>query len=401
MDKISKARQFFFAGILSAILILGIAALTNSIDTQKFSWDFVYYIAMAQNGFAANNLASPFAYRYLTPLIVYVLVHFFGISLENGFRIIAYSGAFLQLIGVFWFTHWITRSVKGAYIALLVTAFSLFNVKFLLFDVYRPDHLAYSIIVLQTYFAFKKKFFPLFILTMIASQIREFNIIPLIAYLFAFASRKDRLVLFKETIITIAGLVLAVIIPRLLIPVHESFQFVDLNPDGILRALLAPFILTRDVNFIYSLFAYLLPILMIINLKQIKAIFHSLGVEIQWFITVYVILVLIFSFLGGTDFYRFSTYLFLPQAILLGFAAPTSARLELAAMLVAVFIFNRIWLFFPMSDIGSYLDFYGASATRFNWNSVWRIVECFAFILIGYSIKRWNLIMNSRPVRSS
>jgi len=384
MCKLSKARHFLFAGILSILLIAGIAALTNSLDTQRFSWDFIYYISMAQNGFEANNLASPFAYRYLSPLIIYFFTHFFGIPFESGFRIMAYAGAFLQLFGVFWFTNWLTHSTKGSYIALLATAFSLFNVKFLLFDIYRPDHLAYFLVLLQTYFAFKRKFVPLFILTMIASQIREFNLIPLIAYLWAFAMEKDRSVFSVELIVSVIGLAVATILPRILIPVHESFQFADLNLNGILRVVIAPFVIARDVNFIYSLLAYFLPILMLVSLKQIITIVQSLGSQIKLFMTVYTVLVLIFSFLGGTDFYRFSTYLFLPQAVILGFASQTSPRIGLLTMLISVFIFNRIWMHFPMSDLGSYLDFYGASATRLNWNSVLRIAECLGFILMGY-----------------
>src|SRR5258708_4412828 len=197
MTGISSMRQTFFAAMLAAALIAFIAALTNSIDIQKFQWDFIYYIAMAQNGFN-TPLASPFVYRYVTPLLVYEMTHSFGLGLDDGFKVIAYLGSFLQLTGVFLFTRWFTRSLKGAYVALVITAFSLFNVKFLLFDIYRPDHLAYALILLQTCFAFKRKFFSLIITTLIASQIREFNLIPLLAYLFAFAVRKDRRIFMRE-----------------------------------------------------------------------------------------------------------------------------------------------------------------------------------------------------------
>ena len=114
-------------------------------------------------------------------------------STEAGFRGLAYFGAALQLLGVFLFTHWLTRSAKGALIALLVTAFSLFNVKFLLFDVYRPDHLAYALILLQTYFALEDRFWPLLFSTILACQFREFNLIPLVAYLFALLAVRARI----------------------------------------------------------------------------------------------------------------------------------------------------------------------------------------------------------------
>jgi hypothetical protein len=395
-------RHILLAGILSASLIVAIDALTNTLDIQKFSWDFRYYIAMAQDGFKPP-LASPFAYRYLTPLLVYGLSHLFGIPIENGFRSIAYLGAFLQLIGVFSFTSWFTHSTKGAYVALGVTAFSLFNIKFLLFDIYRPDHLAYAFMLLQTYFAFERKFPPLLLATLIGLQIREFNIIPLAAYLFTFARLKDGPTFVKEAASSAVGLAIAVLLPRLLIPVGENFQFADLSRDGILRVLLAPLVLARDLNFLFSLAAYFLPTLMIAGMKETKAIIQSWNSETRSFLFLYVGLVMIFSFLGGTDFYRFSTYLFLPQAIMLGYLAQRVTTLEIAIMGAAVFIFNRIWLPFPTSDAGAYLDFYGGFATRLSWTSVTRIVECLAFIGAGFFVKRLRSGSRSdpRPLQNS
>ncbi|MFN2119977.1 MAG: hypothetical protein ACK2T0_06265, partial [Anaerolineales bacterium] len=67
---------------------------------------------------------------------------------------------------------------------------------------------------------------------------------------------------------------------------------------------------------------------------------------------------------------------------------PGVRLLPVAVMLAGVFIFNRLWLPFPMSDLGSYLDFYGGSGTRFDWASVLRIVELLAFIGVGILARR-------------
>ena len=386
-DTENQKVYIFGAAIMAGLLIVVIDGLTNSLDNQKCLWDSCYYIAMAQNGFN-SHLASPFAYRYVTPLLVYLLTHTLGVSLANGFRSIAYLGAFFQLTGVFIFTKWFTHSIKGAYVALTITAFSLFNVKFLLFDIYRPDHLAYAFILLQSYFAMERKFIPLLITTLIASQIREFNIIPLVAYLFAFAPGKDRRTLLKEFGFSLLGLFVAIILPRLLISVAENFQFADLSADGILRVLISPLILSRDANFLYSLAAYFLPILMIAGIEDFKSILRSFSSNTRFFLMTYISLVLLFSFIGGTDFYRFSTYLFLPQAILLGYLSQRCNNWLIAVMIAATFVFNRLWLAFPISDVGAYLDFYGAFATRFNWASALRIAECLLFIIIGYLVRR-------------
>ncbi len=140
------------------------------------------------------------------------------------FYVIAYLGAIAQLTGIFFFTNWLTRSRKGAYLAMLVTALSLFNVKFLLFDIYRPDHLSYALILLQTYFAFKKKFLPLLITTIIASQIREFNIIPLIAYLISSWYSEERSVVIKQIFFSAIFMLPAIIFAESIDPCHGELS---------------------------------------------------------------------------------------------------------------------------------------------------------------------------------
>jgi hypothetical protein len=188
---------------------------------------------------------------------------------------------------------------------------------------------------------------------------------------------------------SLLGLIAAVGLPRLLIPVAENFQFAGLSRDGILRILIAPLVLPRDLNFIYSLVAYALPFLMLMGFKDFSSIWQSLEGSARTFLTVYVSLVVVFSFLGGTDFQRFSSYLFMPQAIFVGYLVLRRRLWQIAIMLVAVFIFNRIWLPFPMADTGTYLDFYGGWAERFNSASVARLVECLSFICVGFLARRF------------
>jgi hypothetical protein len=386
---VTRGRLVAGAALLSAVLVAGLALTTNSLDTARFSWDFRYYIRMAQSPFAPP-LASPFAYRFATPLLVYALSNAFSLSVEAGFRALAYGAGVLQLLGVFLFTNWFTRSAKGAYVALLVTAFSLFNVKFLLFDVYRPDHLAYVLMLLQTYFALERRFWPLLLVTMLACQVREFNVVPLLAYLFAFSRTQPeasavpkRRTMPSEVLISAVGLVAALGLPRLLIPVAEDYQFASLTRDGLLRMLLAPFVLPRDANFLYSVVAYLLPSLMLAGITEAASALGSLSRPNRRYLLVYSGLVLVLSFLGGTDFYRFSSYLFLPQAIFVALVVKKSQLWPVGIMLAGMIVFNRLWRPFPMSDVGTYLDFYGGFGTRFGWPSVLRILECLAFIGVG------------------
>jgi hypothetical protein len=388
----------------AVLLVVVIDLLTNSIDTERFSWDFRYYAEMAEHGLN-GSLASPFAYRYLIPLLVRGLSVYAGLTVEAGFALIAYLGAFAQLLGVFVFTRWYTGSVRGAWVAMVVVAFSLFNVKFLLFDPFRPDHLAYPLMLLQAYFALSGRFMPLMVTTMIGSQMREFNVVPLVAYLYASlrgarisSTPAQRRRVIIELAVAIGGLAAALVLPRVLIPVAEDFQFASFSRDGVLRVLLAPLILARDANFLYSMAAYLLPILALAGPRELNRTAGSISSRDRAFFGAYTVLVGAMSFLGGVDFFRFSTYLLLPQIVLLGLLAEKASDAGLAVILASVFAFNRMWLPFPMSDRGAYLDFYGGFGTRFNEASAWRIAEL--IVLIGIGILSRRFLKSERSLRA-
>jgi len=121
-------------------------------------------------------------------------------------------------------------------------------------------------------------------------------------------------------------------------------------------------------------------------MNDIKSAADALKPETKKFLLAYTFLTLVFSFLGGTDFYRFSTYLFLPQAILLGVISETSNKPVLIFMVIAVFVFNRIWLPFPGDE--KFLDFYGGYATRLNLATLLRMLEIIGYTLIGMMIRK-------------
>lgn len=384
----ARAVDFFAAALLSIVLMLVLDALTNSIDIEKFQWDFQYYIALARDGFEARPLVSPFVYRYPTPLLVKGLASL-GLSIEGGFRLLAYLGAFLQLTGVFAFVHWFTRSRKAAWVTLLVTGLSLFHVKFLLFDVYRPDHFAYAFLLLTAWLAWQGRFVPLLLVTLAASQFREFTILPLIAYLCSFAwMNLDRRTFRIQAALSALGLALALGLPRLLLPVSQDFQFVSLSVDGLLRGLLAIFILPRDINFLYSLFSYLLPLLMIASPSQVRAAFRSFSPESRRFLLIYTALTLLLSFFGGTDFPRFATFLFIPQILLIGTLSGQVPNRSLLLMLPSIALFNLLWLPIPLGSMEEYRDFYGGYHTQVTAVTLWRIAEMSLLILLGRLVGR-------------
>jgi hypothetical protein len=376
------------------VLVVAIDWSTNSIDTTRFSWDFRYYIDMARRGLVPP-LAGPFAYRYLTPLLVRMISAGLQIPVEAGFGLLARVAAFTQLISVFLLARWYSKSTRGAWVAMLVTSFSLFHVKFLLFDTFRPDHLAYPLIVLQVYLGLKRKFWPLWMVTLVACQVREFNAVPLVAWVFVAlwearaSGRGDgRGRATEQALISVLGLAVALLLPRVLIPIAEDYQFASLTEDGLLRAVLAPLILARDANYVYSVLAYALPILMVASPPQLHLIWAALRRWDRGFLGAYCALVLALSFLGGTDFGRFSTFLLPPLALVLASVTDRCTPTQLLAMLAAIFVFNRIWRPIPDADVEKYLDFYGAYGTRFTLASVLRIGELAGFLGAGILIRK-------------
>lgn len=372
---------------ISFLLIIIIDLLTNTINTTQNQWDFTYYIALAKDGFNAEPLASPFAYRFFTPGLVHLL-SLTGLSIENGFLVIAYFGAIAQLMGIFYFVQWLTKSNRGAWIALFVTAFSMFNIKFLVFDPFRPDHLAYALILLQTYFAFERRFLPLLILTIIGSTIREFTLVPLAAYLFMVAQdSKMRTLAAKQGLIAAILVLPAVFLPRYLIPVTENFQLIGLSTEGLLNAIALFFIPSFPVNFIFSIIAYFLPLFLLANLTDVRTAFQQLPNSRRSYLIGYSVLVLILSFFGGTDFNRFATFLFLPQIILIGLLDQVS-NTKLALTFFCLFIFNRLWMHIPDWDVQTYRDFFGGFALQLNLQTAYRYAELFLFIAIGVFMNR-------------
>jgi len=373
---------------ISLFLIIILDLLTNSVNTTQNQWDFVYYIALAKDGFNAHPLASPFAYRFFTPGVVHLL-SLSGLSIENGFLLIAYLGAFAQLIGIFFFVRWATQSARGAWIAFFITAFSLFNIKFLIFDPFRPDHLAYALILLQTYFAFERKFLPLLLCTILGSTIREFTLIPLVAYLFMLMQEKEtRSNAIRQGLVSALFVLPAVVLPRLLIPVTEDFQIVGLNAKGLLNALALFFIPSFIINFIFSVIAYFLPIFLLASPKHLRIVYQQISVPRRNYLIGYSVLVLVLSFFGGTDYNRFATFLFIPQIILIGLLEPTISNQKLTYTLVCLFIFNRLWIQIPDWDVQAYRDFFGGFALQLNVHTLYRILELLLFISVGLFINR-------------
>jgi hypothetical protein len=59
-------------------------------------------------------------------------------------------------------------------------------------------------------------------------------------------------------------------------------------------------------------------------------------------------------------------------------------------MVLLQFIFNRIWLLFPIWDYDLFASFYGGWSNIINTTTIWRYIEVAAYAVIGNLIVHFN-----------
>ena len=190
----SRSRLFpdvLLPPLVAIVIVVSFQSSTNFIDVSKFTWDNVRYLAMAQTWFSIETMTSPFAYRWGTPALARALSDAFSVSLTFGFQLVAWVGAVAQLVAVFWLVRAVFSSSKAGWAGLVVTALSVWNVRFLLFDPFRPDHLAYPIVILASLAALKRQWWWLLGLTLLGFPFREFTVIPLLAALATLVTTRE------------------------------------------------------------------------------------------------------------------------------------------------------------------------------------------------------------------
>lgn len=376
-----KRQEIIIAFLIAVAFVIGIDLITNSLDIVKYTWDFKYYINMTVNGFKPDPLLiGPYVYRYPTPLLAGQLVSNFHLSVEAAYKTIAYAGAILQLFSIYLISFHFSKNKQIAYACMFIAAFTFMNVKFLMFDVYRPDHLAYALVTLSVYFALTKKYFPLLLTACIAVQFREFGILPLFSYWLFMLWKKDWKQIIRWIIPTGVFLFAAVVLPRLLITVHSTMQFISAD-SGVMRTikyLLSP---KRNFNILYDSIAYFLPVWILFSKERFERLKQT-G-DFFKYLVCYIFFVLSLTFIGGGDIQRFVTFYFIAVALIVTtFLRDTSVK-EIVIMLAAVFIFNRIWMQIPMESLDRYLDLMSGNNTRVNLQSLLRVIELSATILIA------------------
>lgn len=375
-------RRYVLPLIASFSLVFLVDALTNGV-TEKYLFDSNFYLGLAERGFERDLFVAPFIYRYATPLLVRTLHQFTGLSIYKSFKLLTYVGLTGQLFGIYLVVHYLTRSRKSAYVGMLVVAFSMYNMKYLLFDVYRADTLAYALILLCTWFALKGHFVPLILVTAIGLQVREFVAVPLLACLAAQLRQDGFRKSLRYIIISLLVLFIAAGLPRLFIPLVGNEQDVKYSLEGIQHLLYLLSLWKRDINLVYVCFAYFLPFFIFYRTSKQKTIKKLLSAEHWSYFLSYMGVVLLLIIVGGTDMERFASYFFLPMAVFVGLLVIDQPLISIAVAVILQFIFNRIWLPFPIWDYDLFASFYGGWSNIINPTTLWRYVEVGSYAVIG------------------
>jgi hypothetical protein len=366
--------------LICLLIVIATDLITNELNTTRYYWDFALYYDMAEHGLIGNhNLWAPFAYRFATPLLAGGLSHVFALPVDTGFKIIAYIGAVAQLCLVFVLAESLGLKPGRAWIAVAVVALSLYNLKFLIFDVSRPDHLAYPLMVVAILALFKKNILLCLGCSCFGLLVREFLIIPPVLLLLALAQEYYR-TRSRRTLAWIGAVFVStslfVIVPRVVIPIQGSGQYIDpINESGTLSKLTeAPLSERRDFNILFNLVSYALPVLLLVTVGRARRAWVRLA-GYRMFLVMYTGLALVLTMYGGTDLWRFTTYLFIPLVMVLAALLQDDINpAEILYMLVAVALYNKILRDIPNYYI-PYLDFYGGYDNRINEVTLMRLYE--------------------------
>ncbi|MFC1960129.1 hypothetical protein ACFLYO_05425 [Chloroflexota bacterium] len=374
--KRSKWREYALALLVAVLWWAVIDLLTNQVGRLT---DPAFYVDMAENGFEGRNVA-PYIHRWIMPFLARFMHDAFGISLYDGFKIPAVIGTISQLWLVYALVRYLGGKMRTAYLIMTVTAFSMYHVKFLMHDVYRPDNLAYALLISGTWAILAKKRGVALLVVCAGVLLREFLLIlagllllqavwDVVQAGWAVAQTRSS---WRGLLLNVlwVGVILAavaavVLIPRKLVPASHDISLLRMDSLGAFRASLVWVLreqANRVPNMIFIIVVYLLPTLLLVTGRRLQRAWPMLK-PYAAFLIWYTLGFLFLYVYGGGDFGRFGTYLLIPQIIILTALLETTAipALEIIYMLGATAAFNHIFVPLPSEPVILNDDFFGGS----------------------------------------
>jgi hypothetical protein len=421
-----------------AIALTAIVQLTtNASAVGEFSDP---YTVIAETGLSPHpQLVSPCAYRFVSPMLAGGVARAYDVSIGDGFFIVSMATS----VTLLWLTCYLAMRVgasfAGGLTAMTVIALSIGHLKNNLYFNNSMEGVTQVLMIGWCLAMFARRWITATILCVVGLCTRELFLIPsaLLCGQLAFswwqtrscatgsasastldmtfsAVKASRIPsiwrnpslyrLAAAAILTAA----AFILPRLLIPVAATIQLIDPLYDAswFSKLLQVPLNWKRDLNLMIGILSYSLPVLMLMTRERWRLIwqrlkpFQSAGVA-------YCGLWLLLTLWGGTDLYRYVTYLFLPLTFVLAamFAdhrsSPRFAEIILA--LVATAIHNKIFSHIPAiaDNVDVYLDFWPAFEDRLNAAAAVRFAQIAGFLLAAFGLRwtwsRWSQANDTAP----
>lgn len=386
--------QWLLVAALAAALVLGLDAVTNSLDISRYAWDFVHYIDMAENGVAGNpGLVAPYAYRPIPSLLAGAIADATGRTVIPAFRVLAWAGIWAELVLSYALARQFTRRFWGALAVMLIVGVSTFNARFYVFDPFRPDPLAFPLLMLGLIGLVRRRsnrWWDVAIIgtALVGAGIREFTVIPavlLAARLLVDGIRQRRMAGWAELVLVGLVIVLALALPRALVQVGRYDSYLDRIEGGLFGALTD---WRRDLNIAFALLITFLPVftaLTITRARRLWAVVTPLRLEL----VLYALIVIALTLVGGSDLPRFTAYLIGLVIIALAVWIEDGLRpVEILYTLAATAIFQRPLSPVPMESVEAYQDWHITFYQTINAYTLARMGEWTLWVLGGVGL-RW------------
>lgn len=405
-ERESPRRELFLSLACALLWVVLVDLSTNHTPPQ---WDALSYVDVAEHGWLGNDqLVAPFAYRPGVPLVARALSNAFSISVLNGFSIVTRIAALAELCAAFHLARLFGASRRSALVAMAVVALSYFHLKLPLFYDSLVDVAAYPFMLLALWALYSRRFVACLALSSLGLFFKEFLAVPAILLGFELGVEMVRRRNLARLPLLLAALILPALgfaVPRALLPIATSKQYVEIagNPDLWVYLTYIPRRWTRDVNILFDLASYALPLLLIATPQRLRRAWNDLGALRPTLILSFV-LVLGLTMYGGTNVSIFVTYAVgVLIALLVKILQQGVAPLEIGFMLLAMLIYNRILLPIPLpseslDDSLGYIDHYAGWGSRLSAATAWRAGELCLYVLLSIGLRR---IVSSRATRSA
>lgn len=379
-------------GIAIAIAaVVFVDLLTNTVFPAA-QHDSIYYLDVAANGLIGNpNLVAPFAYRPLVPMLVGAIVSVTGADLEVVFLWTTRLSVVLLLYSVWALAFSVSRRALPAATVTIIAAMSFHVAKVPLFWYTLIDVEACLVMVWALHALLRGRPVLCLLLSCVGMLMKEFLIIPALMALIVMATNRAPRRL-SPLLLSSALLIATIALPRLLLPIAESFQAVDpMHSADWLANLQASFAPSRMSRVGFSLLSFLAPALMLISKQRLANLCMVPRSHIMLAVG-YLLAVATLSLLGGSGIPRFALYLLpllaIATALLLRSEHATRTRVAVAELIVvaaATFWFNRMWVTLPHPTYSliQYVEIFGGHAAGSDARLSERFFELLATITLG------------------